>query len=189
LVDLHAHPGLGISRYGVDPDVHFLPRGVTTVLSQGDAGARRWPAYRAVVIEAARTRACAWQSTSQRRRSRAGAHFESLDDADVEACCTAIQDGGATIWGIALNTSRAACGDVDPRRLLERGLEAAERAGRPLLFGSRLTPDVPLAEQLALLRAGDVLTYCFTPAEENILRDGRVKDAVWRRGSAACSST
>ena len=39
LIDLHAHPGPEHSRYGVQPDVEFLPRGVTTVLSQGDAGA------------------------------------------------------------------------------------------------------------------------------------------------------
>lgn len=56
LVDLHAHPGRGGSKYGVDPDLHFLPRGVTTVLSQGDTGAADWPAYRADVIERSRTR-------------------------------------------------------------------------------------------------------------------------------------
>src|SRR5260221_10183966 len=35
LVDLHAHPDRRAagSRYGVDPDVEFLPRGATTVLS------------------------------------------------------------------------------------------------------------------------------------------------------------
>ena len=55
LIDMHAHidptggfPGDGsdrttpragsISRYGVDPDQTYIPRGVTTVLSQGDAG-------------------------------------------------------------------------------------------------------------------------------------------------------
>ena len=31
LVDMHAHPARGGSRYGVDPDLHFLSRGVTTV--------------------------------------------------------------------------------------------------------------------------------------------------------------
>ena len=46
LVDLHCHvdpsgrPGVAgaVSRYGLDPDAAYLPRGVTTVLSQGDAG-------------------------------------------------------------------------------------------------------------------------------------------------------
>ena len=56
LVDMHAHPARGGSRYGVDPDEHFLPRGVTTCMSQGDAGALDWPAYRDEVIGGCRTR-------------------------------------------------------------------------------------------------------------------------------------
>ena len=56
LVDMHGHPGRGDSKYDVDPDLHFLPRGVTTALSQGDAGAANWPGYRDTVIETARTR-------------------------------------------------------------------------------------------------------------------------------------
>ena len=56
LVDMHAHPARGGSRYGVDPDEHFLPRGTTTCLSQGDAGALNWPAYRDDVIGTCQTR-------------------------------------------------------------------------------------------------------------------------------------
>ncbi|MEO1970292.1 MAG: hypothetical protein ABGX07_01985 [Pirellulaceae bacterium] len=33
LIDFHAHPAKNGSKYGVDPDLEFLPRGVTTVLS------------------------------------------------------------------------------------------------------------------------------------------------------------
>ena len=54
LVDLHAHPAREGSKYGVDPDVEFLPRGVTTVLSQGDAGAANWGRYRETTIAAPR---------------------------------------------------------------------------------------------------------------------------------------
>src|SRR5690348_7788274 len=50
LIDLHAHPARSGSKYGVDPDVEFLPRGVTTVMSQGDAGADNWPVYRDMTI-------------------------------------------------------------------------------------------------------------------------------------------
>ena len=33
LVDMYAHPAREGSKYGIDPDVHMLPRGTTTVLS------------------------------------------------------------------------------------------------------------------------------------------------------------
>ena len=186
LVDLHAHPARGGSKYGIDPDLHYLPRGVTTVLSQGDAGAADWPAYRSAVIEAARARVRLAINLSVMGESNPRYCFEGLADADVDACVKAIEeDAGRAIWGISVNISRAACGDTDARELLRRALEVARRTGRPLWFGSRLTPDWPIEEQLALLRPGDVLTYCFTGAEENILRLGHVKAGVWearRRG-------
>ena len=56
LVDLHAHPARGESKYGIDPDLHLLPYGTTTVLSQGDAGAESWPRYREAVIDRSHTR-------------------------------------------------------------------------------------------------------------------------------------
>ena len=39
LVDMHAHPAPSTWKYGIDPDVEILPRGTTTILSQGDSGA------------------------------------------------------------------------------------------------------------------------------------------------------
>ena len=56
LIDLHAHPAVEGSKYGVDPDEHFLPRGVTTVLSQGDAGASNLQPYLERTIHGSRMR-------------------------------------------------------------------------------------------------------------------------------------
>lgn len=179
LVDLHAHPGRGGSRYGVDPDVHFLTQGVTTVLSQGDAGAIDWPEYRDQVIQGSRCRVRLALNLSMYGESQPTLCFERLADADVTACVETFRTGEDAIWGIAVNTMRAACGDVDPRRLLARALTAAEETGSPLLIGSRLEPDWPLTEQLPLLRAGDVLTYCFNGQPENLLQGGQIKDVVW----------
>ncbi len=176
LVDLHAHPARGGSRYGIDPDEHLLPRGVTTVLSQGDAGAGNWPAYRDRVIGAARTRVRLAIHLSRRGESDPDCPYGSLDDADVAACAAAIEDGGELIWGIAVNTG-ASIG-IDPRAVLDRALQAAERTGRPLLFGTRMQSDWPLDEQLPLLRAGDVVTYCFNPLAEGVVRGGRVRECV-----------
>jgi hypothetical protein len=72
LVDLHAHPARGGSKYGVDPDRDLLPFGTTTVLSQGDAGADDWERYRTEVIEASRTRVRLALNLSRRGESGAG---------------------------------------------------------------------------------------------------------------------
>lgn len=176
LVDLHAHPARGGSRYGIDPDRHLLPRGVTTVLSQGDAGADNWPAYRDRVIGAARTRVRLAIHLSRRGESDPDWPYGSLADADAAACAAAIEEGGELIWGIAVNTG-ASIG-IDPRAVLDRALQAAERTDRPLLFGTRMQSDWPLDEQLPMLRAGDVVTYCFNPLAEGMIRDGRVRGCV-----------
>ena len=180
LVDLHAHPAKSGSKYGVDPDCEFLPRGVTTVLSQGDAGAANWPAYRRETIESSRTRIRLAINLSRRGEPEGGPCFAELDWADVDACVQATWSGGDQIWGIAVNLSRASCA-IDPRLVLHRALDAAQRTDRPLLVGMRESTDWPIADQLDLLRPGDVVTYVFRDDPWSVVgRDGRVLPEVRR---------
>ena len=111
LIDLHAHPAVEGSKYGIAPDIHLLPRGVTTVLSQGDAGAINWPCYRTTTIDASAARVRLAINLSARGESMPGACLADVNDIDVEACVAAIVDGGELIWGIAVNISAIACGD------------------------------------------------------------------------------
>lgn len=180
LVDLHAHPAIEDSKYGIDPDRHFLPRGVTTVMSQGDAGARNWPRYRERLIERTRTRVRMAINLSASGESRPGPSLGDLAEADVGACVNAIRDGGDLIWGVAINVAEAVCGDCDPREMLCRAIEAGEATDRPLLVGTRHADDFPLDELLEQLRPGDVVTYCLHGLSDRIARDGRVLDCVWR---------
>lgn len=178
VVDLHAHPAVSGSKYGVDPDVEYLPRGVTTAGSQGDAGADNWAAYRDQTIFASRTRIRLAIHLSKMGESQEGPSFRDVDWVDPEACEQAIADGGSLIWGIAVNVSRNSCA-LDPQWVVRRGLEVAERTGKPLLYGMRNPSDWPIAEQLAVLRAGDVVTYMLREGEWSIVGDdGRVLPEV-----------
>ena len=184
LVDMHAHPALEGSRFGIDPDLHMLPRGTTTVLSQGDAGAGNWPTYREHTIERARSRVrLAINLAAQGESWPDRGSLSDLGAADVHACVAAVESGSDLIWGIAVNVGPGGSGDTDPRELLRRALLAAERTGRPLLYGPRRRPDWSWDQQLELLRAGDVVTYCFSGIGETILDDGRVRSSV--RGAQA----
>ena len=179
LVDMHAHPALRDSRYGVDPDLEFLPRGVTTVMSQGDAGALNWAAYRREVVEGRRTRVLMALGLSKFGESQQERCFLELDDADVDVCANAVSTGGEAMWGIAFNTAIAAVGDLDPREIMKRGLAAAEACGRPILYGARWEEDWPLADQLELLRPGDVVTYCLNSFTQGMTDHGSVRPCVW----------
>jgi dihydroorotase len=183
LVDLHAHPARGESRYGVDPDVHLLPFGTTTVLAQGEAGALNLGRYHDVVIDRSLTRIRLAINVSRRGDATPGGCCEAREDVDGTACAGAVRaamrSGDRAIWGIAVNASRNTCGRTDPRAVMAEGLAAARETGLPLLFGARRDDDWALGEQLALLRAGDVLTHCFTDCPEGLLTGGRVRDEVW----------
>ena len=182
LVDLHAHPAPSDWKYGIDPDVEILPRGATTILSQGDCGADDWPFYRDNVINGSKTRVrLAMSAARGGERTPGTAAFGNMDDLDVDAGVAAIEDGGDLIWGLSVNASSNSCGDSDPREVVRRTLDIAERTGRPIMFGNRWEPyDWPIAEQLDLLRSGDVLTYCFHTGPNGIVEDGKVIDAAWR---------
>ena len=110
LIDMHCHwdpTGGSLSRYGFEPDQAFLPRGVTTVLSQGDAGADTWDAY-ANALGACRTRCL--MAMNLLRVGELPSYFadgkhsdgEDLVDFDVEACVRAIEAGGDSVWGVDL---------------------------------------------------------------------------------------
>ena len=177
LVDMHAHPDRGFSRYGVDPDIHFLPRGVTTVLSQGDVGANDWLAYRDQVIRTCRTRVLLALNLSSIGESHPQYCFPTLDVADVNACVRTIETADASIWGIAVNTGPS--NPTPAPEILNRGITAATHTGKPLLIGTRLLEDWTLDDQLPLVRPGDVVTYCLNNSPESIVRDGKIRQAVW----------
>ncbi len=183
LVDLHAHPARGESRYGVDPDLHFLPFGTTTVLAQGEAGALNLARYQATVIEPSRTRVRLAVNIGRRGEATPGGACEAGEDVDAAACIEAVRanqkQGGEALWGLSVNVSPATCGRTDPRAVMAAGLRAAEETGLPLLFGPRRAADWALADQLPRLRPGDVVTYCFTDCAEGLLDGDRVRDAVW----------
>lgn len=178
LIDLHAHPAKAGSVFGVDPDDHLLARGTTTVLSQGDAGAANIDDYVHRTIEKSQTRIRLAINLSSVGESTTRGCFEQLEWVDVDACVAAVARHRAHIWGIAVNTSRNACGKTDPRKVLRRGLHVADEVGLPLLYGMRPPEEWSFAEQMQQLRPGDVVTYCFRRKPHCIVEDGRVHPAI-----------
>jgi dihydroorotase len=179
LVDLHAHPALSGSKFGIDPDVCLLPRGSTTVLSQGDAGARNLDKYIPETIQGVRTRVKLAINFCAEGESNPLGRFFSLDEASVDECVAAIERGGSNVWGISLNIALIRGEGIDPLEVMRRGIRAAGKSGKPVIFGATKTADVPLADQLALLRPGDLMTYCFYSGDGSIVEDGRVLSSVW----------
>jgi GNAT superfamily N-acetyltransferase len=127
LIDLHCHvdptnlggdpgdPNGGggeLSRYGLHPDREYLPRGVTTTLSQGDAGASTWNHYTAA-CRAAKLWSRCLMAMNILNAGELPEYFathtdgEDLEDFDARACAAAMaQRGGCSavgVWGVDIN--------------------------------------------------------------------------------------
>ncbi|MBB77052.1 MAG: hypothetical protein CMJ75_21305 [Planctomycetaceae bacterium] len=174
LLDLHAHPANRDSVFGIAPDEHMLPHGVTSVLSQGDVGADDCQQYLDHTITRSETRVRLALNLSRVGETKTTGCFENLRDADVDRCIAAIDSHRQAIWGLAVNVSHMACGPTDPRQILERGLQVAAACDIPILFGMRRAKDWALQEQLESLRPGDVVTYCYRRQPHCIVSQGQV---------------
>lgn len=179
LVDLHVHPALSNSRFGVDPDRYLLTRGSTTVLSQGDAGARNVDEYVQQTISTSKITVKLGINFCANGESNPSGRFFSLDEASVSECVASIRRARPHIWGISLNIALIRGKGIDPLEIMRRGIRAAEETGLPVMFGATKSSEVPLADQLSLLRPGDVMTYCFHSGEGSIVENGQLLDCVW----------
>lgn len=178
LIDLHAHPAKRGSVFGVNPDSAILARGTTTVQSQGDAGADSVDEFMASTVLASQSRVLLALNLSRIGESTSSGCFADPAYADVDACVAAVAKYPDVVRMLAVNVSHHACGDTDPRYVLQQGLRAAEQSGLPLLFGMRRPEDWPLEDQLSQLRPGDVVTYSFRSTPHCIIEHGRVLPCV-----------
>jgi dihydroorotase len=179
LIDIHAHPARDGSVYGVDPDRQMLPHGVTTVLSQGDAGSNSIDTFVEETIRASQTRVKLAINISSVGESTSQGCLSDPSWLDPEACLAAIERHQDHVAAVAINASRAACGEQDPRPILAAAIEVAAAAGLPLLYGMRPDQEWPFEDQLGQLRPGDLVTYIFRRTPHCILTsEGMIHPAL-----------
>jgi dihydroorotase len=181
LVDLHTHVFDGLGD-GVDADVYCLDRGSTTVVDGGSAGAATIRAF-VPVASRARTRVLAWLNLST--VGIVDTRFGELVPGgwlDVPAAIAAARAQPDFIVGFKARLSTYAAGG-GVGRVLDGLLAAAEATGLPVMVHIGDT-DEPLAEIVARLRPGDVVTHALTGRKHGILvadrLDPRITDAQAR---------
>ena len=108
--------------------------------------------------------------------------LEEIRHIDPVAALRTIEAHRDLIRGIKVRLSRDLVG-ANARVALARAREAGEAARLPIMVHVGDTP-IPLADILAELRPGDVMTHCYHGREEGIL-DGRGAVTAAARGAAA----
>ena len=158
LIDLHAHCFAGAADFGPRTDDIARSTGVTTWIDGGSAGAGTFEGMREFVLSRSRVRMLAFLNISAIGLAylKIG-ELNHLAYADVDAAVGAARDHADLILGIKVRNQLEVVGDagLEPLRRAVRAADAI--GGRVMLHCTN--PPVPLAELLALLRPGDVVSH------------------------------
>lgn len=168
LIDLHVHVYPGVSHFGINPDVHCLARGVTTVVDAGSSGADTFDGLRRYVIDVSATRVYAFLNISSMGMvSPQIGELEDIRFASVERAIEVCERNRDIIQGVKVRLSRVIVGQngLLPLQLAKRVSEAVRM---PLMVHVGATPE-PLEQILAELKKGDIMTHCFHGGQYGIL--------------------
>ena len=179
LIDMHTHVYHRVTFWGINPDPVAARSGVTTWLDVGSAGAYNWAGLREYVIKPSDVRIYALLNISGIGLTAATGELANLDYCDVDLCCKLIDLHRDLILGIKVrmdsNTTKSS--GLEP---LRRARLAAERCDLPMMVHIGIGPP-DLADVLALMRPGDILTHCFTGQTMRIVDErGQLLDAAKR---------
>jgi dihydroorotase len=171
-VDLHSHvfEGVGV---GVNADATCLPRGMTTTIDGGSAGAGTFKAFRKL-IDTNRCRTLAWVnlSTIGLVDTRVG-ELMAAPWIDVDAAVRTAEENRDVVVGFKARLSTYVCGGTC-LHVVRAVREAGERTGLPFMVHIGDSGE-PMPEILPLLRPGDVVTHTLTPRKNGFVGpDGNI---------------
>jgi dihydroorotase len=187
LIDMHAHTFAYGSAIGIPADELVPFQATTTVVSAGDAGANNFAALRRFVIPSARTRTFAFIHIAINGLSGFPVpELFNVDYAQVDAAAKAVAENSDVVLGIKIRMSENVVNrhGLEP---LKRAIAACEKAGNGaklmVHIGGVETPEL-MSEILNMMRAGDLLTHCYSGAPNNagkftnIVQDGKLLPAA-----------
>ncbi|HEX2186171.1 MAG TPA: amidohydrolase/deacetylase family metallohydrolase, partial [Chloroflexota bacterium] len=160
LVDLHTHCFPHATYWGIDPNTVAPSTGVTTWVDAGSAGAMNLLGFREYVVKRAEVRVHSLLNISQIGLTGPNHELAVLELCDVEQFERLANLNRDLVLGVKARMGTPTVGPhgVEP---LRRALAAAERCAFPLMVHIGAAPPA-IAEVLALLRPGDLLTHAFT---------------------------
>jgi dihydroorotase len=187
LIDLHAHVFPYGSAIGIPADELVPFQATTTLVSAGDAGANNIAAFRRTIVGQTRARLYAFVHIANMGLAAFPVpELYNIDFAQTEAAAKAVAENPDLVLGIKVRMSEnvIAKNGLEP---LRRAVQACEIAGTGAKvmahIGGVETPEL-MSQILDLLRAGDILTHCYSGAPNiggkftNIVQDGKLLPAA-----------
>ena len=187
LIDLHAHVFPYGSAIGIPADELAQFQGTTTAVSAGDAGANNFAAFRRFIVGQSRTRLFAFIHIANHGLSGFPVpELYNLDFAGTELAARALAENADVAIGIKVRMSENVIAQhgLEPLRRAIRACEIAGGGAKVMSHIGGVQTVEMMSQILDLLRAGDVLTHCYSGAPNiagkftNIVQDGKLLPAA-----------
>ena len=178
LIDFHAHVYRYVKYNSADPDTHCLPKGVTTVVDCGSAGANNFPGFQHYVIDSCQTRILAFLHVCDVGLTMGGGigELEDLRHLDFERTVKVAQAYSDAIVGIKIRVPYEAVGVHGPQAL-RLAKEIARTTELPLMVHPGSLPlNLSLPHVLSVLERGDIMTHCYPPPYPPLLPHASIFD-------------
>jgi dihydroorotase len=177
LIDFHVHSYWGVNPYGFNADPVCLGAGVTTAVDAGSAGPINFPGFKKLIHEAAQTRMLGFIALAQHGVLNDPGELENLRFADPEAAAQTVAENRSIGVGIKVRLHKKSVGD-NGREALRLAVKAGDASRSPVMVHIGNT-GISMEEIVDTLRAGDIVTHCYTPQQPSILDErGRLRGAV-----------
>jgi len=182
LIDMHVHVDTAHGfRGSVEADGQSFSSGVTTMVDAGSAGSANFGEFKVRLIDSARTRILAYLNVVD--LGMGGDYEQDVSRMNPVAAAGVAQAYPDLIVGIkgAHYWTRLPWDDAHrPWDNVDRGLEAGELCGKPLMIDFWPRPERPYEDLiLKKLRPGDIHTHVFAQQFPIILDDGQVNPALF----------
>ncbi|MDA0712100.1 MAG: amidohydrolase/deacetylase family metallohydrolase, partial [bacterium] len=158
-IDIHAHVFAGATTWGIHADALCLASGVTTVVDAGSPGWANFLAFRDHIVSPARTRVLTFVHISGIGLTYGPVgEMRDMSYADPERTAYTIDSHRDICVGVKVRLATNLVGQngVEP---LRQAVMAAEMAKTPVMV--HMGAGVTVADTMAELRPGDIVTHCY----------------------------
>jgi dihydroorotase len=170
LIDLHTHVFPYGSPIGIPADELVPFQGTTTVVSAGDAGANNFAVFRRHIQAQTRTRLYAFVHIANIGLGGFPVpELANIDFAQVDAAAKAVAENADIVIGVKVRMSEnvIARHGLEPLKRAVQACEQADTSAKVMCHIGGVETSALMSDILDTLRAGDVLTHCFSGAPNN----------------------
>jgi len=167
LIDFHVHSYWGVNPYGFNADSLCLASGVTTAIDAGSSGPVNFLGFKKLVNEPSKTRMLAFVAVAQHGVLNDPGELENVRFADPDAAAISVKESPEVGVGIKVRLHKKGVGD-NGREALRLAIQAGDGSRSPVMVHVGDT-GISMEEIVDTLRAGDIVTHCYTPQKPSIV--------------------